>query len=1103
MRLVLARAAAARTLLVAAALAATVTTVLLTGFALYAQLLPVAATRAAIAEAPPVDRTLLVRSPAGDTPGELAGLDATIRELLGRGLAGAAGPVSGGGYASGQELPPGVGADQDFPVVGFLTDLPRHAELVAGGWPQPLAGPRPPGAPIEAAVPAAVAELLAVQVGDRVELLDIRAEDRPAPVTVVGIWEPVDPAAAYWRLLSAPLGRGGWGPFVVHQDDFAARYLLLGSLEWLAEPEPEPLAEAGMAAVLADHRRLEGALAEVREGGDSVRLSTSLDELAGQLQVAAVVNRSGLVLPAALLVVTSGFGLVLLARLLAAHRRGENALLRARGASRRQLVRFTALEALLVVAPAAVLAAPAGSWLVALADQRTGGRSLGIADDLAAYGPAGPPVAWLVAVGAAAGCGLALALPAAGRGRTWVAEQQERARPGRVAVLQRAGVDLVLAGLAVLAWAQLRRYGSAVTPSGNGLGIDPLLVLAPVVGVLAATALALRLLPLATRLGVRLAARRDTFPGLLGMWQADRRPHAGPVLLLVLAVAIAVLAPAVAATWQQSQRDQAAHRVGADLRIMVDNPSESSGAQLRAALPGATGLMPVHRTGMRVGDTPSSTLLAVDSERAAAVARLRPDLAPAAPAELFGTLRAGRPELTGVRLPAGTRRLVGEFRFTAPPPQRQRFLRAEFGLNGQVREVPVEVELPRPEPADLAVHVRDADGIIRTVPIGRPGDARLALDPTGRLAFDLSLPPDPTELVGLAAGLSVSGWDPGLLPAGAPDPVTVSWRWEGLRAVAAGGAETRLEPPDSWAIGQRGEDRSGPQPEPGGPALAARITLQPLQDYPLSGRYLLASVPDRLPLIPALVTPDLLAAAGGEVGTRFTIEEGPTGTSSAYLAGVVEALPGTVDGSGALVDLSWLSVHQLLWERPTPLVTEWWAAAPERTDPAAVAALDWTGTVHDRRADTRELLADPLGTGVLLALWAAAAAAALLAAFGLVVDSRATAVRRRRELAVLHTLGTSPGGLARALVVEQAVLAGLGVLAGLAVGVAVAAAMGTSLVLTSAGAVPVPAPLLSFSPAQFAAPTLGLFAVAVGLGALVARRARREVAAGALRIGED
>ncbi len=82
-------------------------------------------------------------------------------------------------------------------------------------------------------------------------------------------------------------------------------------------------------------------------------------------------------------------------------------------------------------------------------------------------------------------------------------------------------------------------------------------------------------------------------------------------------------------------------------------------------------------------------------------------------------------------------------------------------------------------------------------------------------------------------------------------------------------------------------------------------------------------------------------------------------------------------------------------------------------------------------------------------------------------------------------------------------LAGLGVLAGVAAGVGVAATMGTSLVLTATGAVPVPEPLLALPTVMFALPTAGLFLVAVVLGALVARRARRDIVAGALRIGED
>ncbi|HEY8450622.1 MAG TPA: FtsX-like permease family protein, partial [Natronosporangium sp.] len=121
-----------------------------------------------------------------------------------------------------------------------------------------------------------------------------------------------------------------------------------------------------------------------------------------------MVNRSGLVFPAALLAVIAAYTLVLLARLVAAHRQAENALLRARGASHTQLARYAAAEAALVVGPAALVGAPVGTWLVRVADGRAGERGLGLAADLAPYGWVGPPLAWAVAVSAAAGCALAL-----------------------------------------------------------------------------------------------------------------------------------------------------------------------------------------------------------------------------------------------------------------------------------------------------------------------------------------------------------------------------------------------------------------------------------------------------------------------------------------------------------------------------------------------------------------------------------------------------------------------------------------------------------------------------------------------------------------------
>src|SRR5690606_19456078 len=286
------------------------------------------------------------------------------RELFAGGLAGVPLTVYGGGAAISQRLPddlPGVdaGAEGAYALVGFLGELEEHADLVAGAWPRAVEEDEP----AQAALPREVAEDLGLSVGDRVTIVD-EVRDLDRPVVVTGVWEARDPSQAYWALLGGiSTGTGQvWGPFVVHPDEYLARYQRLGTLEWIAVADPGDLARAGMpegAAAVGDLRDL---LRRLRDQPDSpldeaARLRTGLDDLAERLTVATVVNRSGLVLPAALLGVIAAYGLVLVARLLVAHRRGENALLRARGASRRQLVRLAAAEAALAVGPAALLGA--------------------------------------------------------------------------------------------------------------------------------------------------------------------------------------------------------------------------------------------------------------------------------------------------------------------------------------------------------------------------------------------------------------------------------------------------------------------------------------------------------------------------------------------------------------------------------------------------------------------------------------------------------------------------------------------------------------------------------------------------------------------------
>lgn len=199
----------------------------------------------------------------------------------------------------------------------------------------------------------------------------------------------------------------------------------------------------------------------------------------------------------------------------------------------------------------------------------------------------GSGTVWLVAAVAALGCTLAVTLPAltlapeAGGGRP-------RALPGWL----RAGADVGLLVIAGIAYWQLDQQtsaaGSGDTDAPGTLGVDPLFVATPTLALLAGTVLALRLLPLVARLAERRAASGRGLAAALAGWQLSRRPMrgAGPVLLLVLAVALGTVAIGQGASWSRSQDDQADFRTGAPVRVQAAGTPGPGRTDLVAGVPG-------------------------------------------------------------------------------------------------------------------------------------------------------------------------------------------------------------------------------------------------------------------------------------------------------------------------------------------------------------------------------------------------------------------------------------------------------------------------------------------------------------------------------------
>jgi FtsX-like permease family len=1072
MRLVFRRARAARGLLVAASGATLVATLLLTGLADYGRDVVDAGARSVVGAASAEERSVLVRGPAGGSPARLAERDSALRSHVAGEFAGLGTRVARAGYAAGRQLTGDVGgATPDsggavFASVVFLDGLADHADLVAGAWPAPGATPR------QAALAEPVAATLRAGVGDRVEITD-RFTGRASAIQVTGVWRPRDPAEAYWRLVPEVAdgvvpGSSTYGPFVIPEADFLAGYLTSASAAWVIEPDLTRVDPAGLAPV----RRAVGyANTELPAdlGLDSSALvTTRLDRLADRLGRADLVGRSALVTPILLVVVLGGYALLLVAVLLTEQRRGEIVLLRARGAARFQLAGLAAREAALVVLPAAVLAPPLAVEILRYAD-----RSPVLAGGDLDLVPRLDPVTWLVAGLAVVGCVLAMVGPLLRRGGTYVAELAGRSRPRRWAMAQRIGLDLALVALAVLGWLQLRQYSSPLAGERvtGGLGIDPLLAAAPTLGVLAGAVLALRLLPPLTRLGERYVDRRSWTATMFGMWQAGRRPHAGPVLLLALAVGAGTLAWCLAGTSERSAVEQADHAVGADLRLVESSsfPPADRAGQL-AGLPGVDRALAAWRENLRLGpDEEPTSVVALDASAAAEVVRLREDLAAGSPAGAFAAL-------SGARLPAATVDL---------PPGQRLTGRVVTTTNGGVFEPDVGEGGPVRTAAVFAL----PGGGYRQLPLGESANRR-------PLRFDLAVPAElaPARLAGF------------LVDASGPPQVTVSWQLDSLRAGGtpvdltaggAGGAAGRWQGhaasgelvSTSMSAGQLYTRYQAPPPLSFLSTTQVRLALAP-------------PVPDQP--VPVLATPQALAALRAHSGDRTRLSVAGTEVDI-HLVGTVDAVPGTADASALLADLPSLATALFGKYGVVRPAQEWWLSVrPAEAAAAGTAAGRLSGVeVLDRRAAVEDARSDPYGVGARAALFAAALGAVLLAAMGIAVDVRATARRRATELAVLHTLGASPRLLARALIAEQAFLAGLGVLVGAGVGIGVAATMAPLVVLTPTAERPVPAPLLEVSWLPVAATAAVLLLLALALSALVARVVRRRLAATQLRIGEQ
>ena len=978
-------------------------------------------------------------------------------------------------FRSGESEP--FTADGRTLVFGFFDDIARHARLEAGHWPGSSS------APIEVAVPDAVARALQLRVGRLVQARSRLDESRVVRARIVGIYNAANPSSAYWW--GNPLTTAGAsGPLVTTRRAFFALGLEDVELRWRLQPEARELTIDEAAPLRRELERLPQRLNEGRSEGEQFALDTNLPEILAGASRSLRLARAGVLVPSIQLALLAIYGLIVTAALLIERRLVTTESMRLRGATTTQIVAMSLVEAGMIALPAVIVA----PWLAAGSL-----RALNHAGPLADIGlrlePHVNATAYALAAAAGAVCAAGLVLPALAARRLSISRDRRR-RP-LASFVQRARLDVVLAVLAVLGYWQLRRYHGVLISNRGDLGIDPFLVAAPALLLLTGALLSLRLVPLAAVLVERVVPSTHGPVTALGFWQLARRPraYARSVLLLVLAVAIGVFAATYSRTWHRSQIDQAQYAAGADLLV---EPSAVAGAPQPSELGsayqalGAESVLPAATFPFDLGrfSTESGNLLALDARGADAVVGVRDDFASRPLGELLRPLSAARGSLAALSLPGRPTRLalsvqLAELR--GPPP------------------APLPPGSERPSPPSLFVYVRDGDGVLHGYRLGELGLGRAR-------RFELDLGDRPRYPLGIVA-LELDRDVPYLVPRRATFHVR-------SLSVAAGPEARwhRVALDERWRASARGFDRPYLRPRVekvsarGGSVATTFSTGSHVSgvgsDTPATD-LLLRPGSDSLPRVaPVLASDTFLTATNASVGEVVPLALA-AGSQAVRIVGSFHRFP-TLDPALPAVVADLPTYVAVLFATHGDVVppSQWWLKADGGQVAGQLRAPPFRSLeVVSRSERERALLEDPVPLGVIGALALGFVVAAAFAAVGFAASAAAAARARMLEFAVLRSLGLRTSQLSGWISIESGLVVALSLLGGTVLGLLVSWLV-LPYVALGTGAEPVPPVLVTVPWKTVLLLESALLAALVAVSAFQVVRIRALRPAPVLRSGE-
>jgi ABC-type lipoprotein release transport system permease subunit len=518
--------------------------------------------------------------------------------------------------------------------VRYYQGIAENTELVAGSWPSEA---RAGQGVYRVVIGEEMAQNYSLQAGDRLPLSFDKSQTQPDKwLEVSGIVRPRDPGSPYWFGESSPLHAQSdkrwsaqYSTFVPLDVYFEVAPELLPNSEsevvWNVLVDPEKIA-------VGDISLLRGEIAaqrtELYDLQPRVMQEGQLDDLLNRFAVQSQEVRVPLYILTAEIVLLALYYVAMTAALAAQQAEREFAILRSRGATEWQIVSLQAGEAGLIAAVAFLSGPGLAALLVQgitsfgpLADLRISDWVLGLT-----------PEAWLAAAVGALACLLGLLLPLGPTlRRSIVTHQQALARPARAPWWQRLYLDVVALAIGLILLWRLQLYGGVTAGTAGQPRVDWLLLLSPLILLLGAATILLRVLPLVLQLFARLAARGRGLPGVLALGQVARNPARVVllVLLLTLAMALGVLSSGLNRTLDVSERERAQYAAGSDVRLVASRSGTlldpTAIPEVRAATRVGRGTGTVNVRNYRA--MPRFEFLAVDPQAVAAMSTFRDDFA--------------------------------------------------------------------------------------------------------------------------------------------------------------------------------------------------------------------------------------------------------------------------------------------------------------------------------------------------------------------------------------------------------------------------------------------------------------------------------------------